>query len=417
MNISTKQILYFYLFLSVGFYLEFIRFFGRLMGFGGVQGDIEAAAAGNPINQASALLLLLISLLLLFRSSRINTKVLLRQGWIWLLLIAYFSISILWSATPFVSLRRVVAFSTIVLVGFVLVNTFSARSLLHFIANAIVAAVVIGFFYQLLTGQNIAFGLSERASGLRGIFGHKNAAARAYAYGLLLFVGLGKYKTRTEILGLIILVCALMVSQSASAIILAGLGCGLIIVFKTFRGNNKRQSTSRLLIALICLAFGAFLVGALYEHLLQLLGRDQNLTDRTIIWQLIIPFIENKPLLGYGFGSFWAGDYVSPFIERWSFIGHAHSGYLEAMLHGGLIGFALLLLMLCLFIKDATYNYLSSVQAKELSGLMLSICIVQIVLNYIGFIILNHNSVDMFIFVITFFIVAMARKKETDLAK
>jgi hypothetical protein len=85
------------------------------------------------------------------------------------------------------------------------------------------------------------------------------------------------------------------------------------------------------------------------------------------------------------------------------------------MLHGGLIGLGLLLTMLVLFLKAATHNYLSSGEAKELSELLLSICIVQIVLNYIGYIILNHNGVDMFIFLIAFFIAQAARKKETDL--
>lgn len=416
MTINSKHILYFYLLLSIGFYLSFTRFVGRVIGFGGAQGDFEASAAGNPVNQIAALLLLLMSLLLLFKSSRVNVRGLVSQGWIWLILIAFFAISIFWSSTPFISFRRIVAFSTLVLVCFVLANSFTARSLLNLIANAIVVAVILGFVYQVLTGQNIAFGLSERGLGLRGIFGDKNAAARTYAYGLLIFIGLEKYKTKLEIIGLIILVCALSVAQSASAVILAGLGCGLIITFKIFRGHNKRQNARRFASALILLIFGAFIVVLLYDYLLQLLGRDQNLTDRTIIWQLITPFIESKPFIGYGFGSFWAGDYVNPFIERWGFIGNAHSGYLEAMLHGGLIGLGLLMTMLVLFVKAAIYNYLSSGQAKELSELLLSICIVQIVLNYIGYIILNHNGVDMFIFLIAFFIVRAARKKETDLA-
>jgi O-antigen ligase len=416
-SISSKHILYFHLLLSIGFYLGFTRFVGRVIGFGGAQGDFEAAAAGNPVNQAAALLLLLMSLLLLFKSSRVNTTDLLRQGWIWLLLIAFFVISILWSSTPFISFRRIVAFSTIVLVCFVLANSFNARSLLNLIANAIVAAVVIGVVYQVYSGQKIVFGLTEQGAGLRGIFGDKNAAARTYAYGLLIFVGLEKYKTKLEIIGLVILVCALSVAQSASAIILAGLGCGLIITFKTFRGHNKRQNARRFAIALVLLLFGALIVVVLYDYLLQLLGRDQNLTDRTIIWRLITPFIESKPIIGYGFGSFWAGDYVTPFIERWGFIGNAHSGYLEAMLHGGLIGLGLLLTMLVLFVKAAIHNYLSLGEARELSELLLSICIVQIVLNYIGYIILNHNGVDMFIFLIAFFIVRAARKRETDLVE
>jgi O-antigen ligase len=406
MAISGKQILYFYLLMSVGFYLGFIRFFGSFLGFGGVQGDFEAAAAGNPVNQASALLLLLMSIILILKSPRVSLKGFVSQGWIWILLIAFFAASMLWSATPFVTLRRVVAFSTLILVGFILVNAFTPRSLLNLIANAIVVAVVIGVFYQLLSGQNIAFGLTDRTASLRGIFGDKNGAARVYAYGVVLFVGLGKYKTKAEIISLSILLLAVMLSQSASAVILVLLGCGLIFTFKFFRGKNKRQNISRFIMVLTVMILGVFLVSIFYNYLLLLLGRDPNLTDRAIIWDLIVPYIASKPVLGYGFGSFWAGGYVATFIERWGFIGNAHSGYLEALLNGGFIGFTLLIGLLALFVKSAISNFISFNKTADYAELIVAICVVQIVLNYIGFIILNHNSFDMFIFVIAFFIAA-----------
>jgi O-antigen ligase len=410
MNMSSKHILYFYLVLSAGFYLGFIRFFGSLIGVGGAHGDFEAAAAGNPINQASALLLLLMSIMLILKSPRINIRDFLSQGWIWLLLIVFFAASILWSATPFITLRRVVAFSTLVLVGFVLVNAFTPRSLLSFIANAIVAAVVIGVFYHLLSGQNIAFGLTDRSAGLRGIFSDKNAAARVYAYGLILFIGLGKYKKKSEIIRLSILLLAVLLSQSASAVILAFLGCSLIFTFKFFRGKNKKQNATRIIIIMIVLVSGALIAGALYEYLLELLGRDSNLTNRAIIWELLTPFLESKPVLGYGFGSFWASDDVSPFLERWGFIGNSHSGYFEAMLNGGLVGFCLLIALMSLFAKYALSNYASRQSYKDYSELVLAILISQAVLNYIGFIILNHNSVDMYVFLLAFFTSAIQFK-------
>jgi len=410
MMISSKQILYFYLLLSVGFYLGFIKFFGRIIGFGGVQGDFEAAAAGNPINQASALLLLLLSLFLILKSSQISHRNFIKQGWIWIILIGFFMLSIFWSSTPFVSLRRVIAFSTIVLVCFVLSNAFTPRSLLNLIANVIVVAIIIGFLYQWLSGQSIAFGLNDRAAGLRGIYGDKNGAARVYAYGLVLFVGLGRFKRKTDIINIGVLILALFLSQSASALLLAFIGCGLILIFKVLRGENKKQNIIRLFLILLLLATAAIMASMLYEYILQILGRDPNLTNRVIIWELIWPFIESRPILGYGFGSFWAsGDAVS-FIERWGFVGNAHSGYMEAMLNGGIIGLTLLILLIIVFIKLALKNYTNSVQRNDYAELALSVCMVQAVINYIGFIILNHNSFDMFLFTIMFFIVAMQVK-------
>jgi O-antigen ligase len=273
-----------------------------------------------------------------------------------------------------------------------------------------VAAVVIGVFYQLLSGQNIAFGLTDRSAGLRGIFSDKNAAARVYAYGLILFIGLGKYKKKSEIIRLSILLLAVMLSQSASAVILAFLGCSLIFTFKFFRGKNKKQNATRIIIIMIVLVSGALIAGALYEYLLELLGRDSNLTNRAIIWELLTPFLESKPVLGYGFGSFWASDYVSPFLERWGFIGNSHSGYFETMLNGGLVGLCLLIALISLFAKYALSNYALRQSYKDYSELLLAILISQAVLNYIGFIILNHNSVDMYVFLLAFFTSAIQFK-------
>jgi O-antigen ligase len=413
MIIQNKQLLWVYLLLSIGFYAGFIRFLGTLMGFGGAQGDFEGAAAGNLVNQLVALSLLLMSLFFLLKSARLNIRQFLSQGWIWIALIGFFSLSLMWSATPFVSFRRIVGFSTLVLVCFVLANTFTAKSLFNVISNAIVAAVIFGFMYQVLSGQQIAFGLGDRDAGLRGIFQDKNAAARVYAYGLILFVGLQKYRTKTDIVGLSILVFALTVSQSASAIILATMGCGLVILFRIFRSNNKHYNFRRLMLVFILLAVATVIVSILYEYLLSLLGRDANLTDRTIIWELILPYIEDKPIFGYGFGSFWASGYVADFIERWGFIGNAHSGYLEAMLNGGVIGFALLVTLLVVFIKYALKNYVNGENKYDCAELVLAMCAAQAVINYIGFIVLNHNSFDMFIFSVAFFVAASALKKNT----
>lgn len=412
MTIQYHSLLKFYLLLAIGLYLGLIGFAGRLFGIGIEKGNLDAASAGNPFIQVAALTLLLMSGFMVLTNSKVTLQLFIRQGWVWGLLILFFAVSITWSATPFVSLRRVVAFSTLILVAFILVNFFTAKSLLGLIANTIVLLVVIGFIYQILSGHSVSFGLGERESGLRGIFTDKNGAARTYAYGLVLFVGLNKYKTKLDVLCVLILVLALMASHSASAIILAVLGCGIIFTFKFFRGKNKHQSFMRLGIIMAAAVLGTMLVASLYQHILSAMGRDANLTNRAIIWELITPYIYEKPILGYGFGSFWASDYVAPFVERWSFIGNSHSGYFEMMLAGGMIGFCILIVLLVLFLKWALSNYLARKTNQNVDELVLAICVVQIVMNYIGFVILNHNSVDMFVFVVAFFI-CVARVQKT----
>jgi O-antigen ligase len=166
---------------------------------------------------------------------------------------------------------------------------------------------------------------------------------------------------------------------------------------------------ARLVLLLIALTIGGYLTFLLYEFLLGLLGRDANLTNRTIIWQLLEPYILDEFTFGYGFGAFWASDAVSNFLDRWGFIGNAHSGYYEAILQGGIVSililFAIVVNAVYLLFKSYVYD-----KSGDLSTTLLPIILVQVVVNYVGFIILNHNSVDMFIFLLAFFIANSPKK-------
>ena len=72
------------------------------------------------------------------------------------------------------------------------------------------------------------------------------------------------------------------------------------------------------------------------RELLQFVGRDATLTGRTILWQITWQSILERPLLGYGYGAYW----LSRFGDQ-SYLGwvpwHAHNGYLDMQLGGGII--------------------------------------------------------------------------------
>ncbi len=69
-----------------------------------------------------------------------------------------------------------------------------------------------------------------------------------------------------------------------------------------------------------------------------LVGKDATLTGRTEIWRIAIRVIEQKPVLGYGYGT----DVLKNFIT-WR---HAHNGFIAMALQFGLVGGILLLVFL-----------------------------------------------------------------------
>lgn len=83
----------------------------------------------------------------------------------------------------------------------------------------------------------------------------------------------------------------------------------------------------------------------LKDKIIRLLGREPDLTDRTPVWDMVIPMVDN-PLIGTGYESFWSGDRL---IAIWQQMGvksggiiQAHNGYIEIYLSLGIIGLVLL---------------------------------------------------------------------------
>lgn len=403
MKLSLSRLQRMFLLLSLAFYLNFVAFFTSFLKFGGAGGNAAAAVAGNPINQLVGISLLFISIFLMFRKSSLAPIVFVRQGYAWILLIGFFILALFWSEAPLVSFRRIVAFSTLIVVTFVLAQLYSPKSLLKCVYLLILTSIVLGLIWTTIQGKPLSIGLGDREAGFRGIFNDKNGAARLYAYGLILAIGLKQYQTKLQLCGLAILVLALSLSQSASAIVLAAIGSGLIMLFRTLKTKGKQQNLVRFILAIATILVLSYLFTILYTFILEFLGRDPNLTNRSIIWELITPSIEEKLYQGYGFGTFWASSASSGFIERWGFIGNAHSGYFEVMLHGGLVAFGFFVYLIFIFISRIFWTYINK-PAESLNELLLALLIVQLIGNYVAYIILNHNSADMFIFSLSFFI-------------
>jgi len=82
------------------------------------------------------------------------------------------------------------------------------------------------------------------------------------------------------------------------------------------------------------------------EPVLRMLGRSPTLTDRTLVWDLLLDQTSN-PLFGTGFENFWLGSRLERIWSVYSWApNQAHNGYLETYLNLGWVGVALLALVL-----------------------------------------------------------------------
>lgn len=380
-------------------------FLSFITGMLGDKGDDAFAvyAGGSVANQLLGIGLLVMSLVLLFKFKIVSNSYFINSFFLWGILIIWFVASITWSYAPAVSFRRIVAFSTLVLVSYCLVQMFTAKSLLRVFVVAVFITSCIGILEAILSPQTAFISSGIRAGAFTGFYFDKNTGARVYTYSLLIIVGLRFYKERWGIAALLTISTCLVMSRSATAAVMLFAGCLLILMFKYLRANTASMNFLRLGLLIFSFIIGGYILFLFYDVLLEFLGRDSTLTDRTIIWRLLEPYILEEFIFGYGFGAFWASDAVFSFLDRWAFIGNAHNGYYEAMLHGGLV---CLLILSAIILKSLYQLFRIFIYDKhgDLSATLIAIFFLQIAVNYIGFIILNHNSVDMFIFLLALFI-------------
>jgi exopolysaccharide production protein ExoQ len=182
-------------------------------------------------------------------------------------------------------------------------------------------------------------------------------------------------------IGVAVSLIMLMLSYSRAAMV-ASAAAGGVLVLLTRPWKLQRQSlwlAGGTLALIVILAVSVFVKPAYWlaqsgsptpaDAAATEVGNLGTLVDRTVIWQQLIPIIEERPLLGYAYNSFWTGRADSPAsVIRTSGgkpPGSAHNGYLEFVLDLGLIGLAVFALQLALTLIRALRQALRAESALD----------------------------------------------------
>jgi O-antigen ligase len=112
---------------------------------------------------------------------------------------------------------------------------------------------------------------------------------------------------------------------------------------------------------------------------LDTLGRDATLTDRTGVWTLLLSLPRNT-LVGTGFESFWLGARLEKIWSVYSWRpNQAHNGYLEIFLNLGWTGVALLAVVIMTGYRTAVAAWQRNLPTGSLG---LSYVVVVLVYNF-----------------------------------
>jgi O-antigen ligase len=325
--------------------------FGAILSlYQGLTGYEMGVGDSSPINTVLITIILMVSLVLSIRYRDAIVPAI--PGMIPVLCFLALAVaSTMWSDYPLISLRRSGTAIATAIWGAYLATRFGLRDVIVLFAQAIfivaVASLLVGLAFPAIT-----YDLNDLAGpggllGWRGVFDSKNTLGIIMTMGAvtMLYLSISPgMPWRNKVpwaIGILLCTTLLYLSQSRTSWVAALVGVATCFVV---RMTYRRPAVSLVVVAwLVLLAVPAvlFVLNDL-GTMTSLIGKDATLTGRVDLWQLVLPYGDKRPWLGYGYGAFWNDD--SPMTQEiWRILNsykppHAHNGWIETYLELGFTG-------------------------------------------------------------------------------
>lgn len=324
--------------------------------------SVERIQAGSFLDQLVLSMLIFVAMIVIFRRGIVWAVVLKDNFWL-LVVFSYMGLSTLWSDFPTVSLKRWIKVAGVVVMAFVVLSETKPLNALESVFRRL-AYILIPFSILLIKyfpEFGVAYGRWDGQQMWTGVTTHKNMLGQLCAFSAFFLIWVlfrewraeHFFKVKSETLAdAMVLVMGLFLlggtTGSYSATSIAILLAGVLILTLLFR--NKR------LAKFMASHLRAFAVGSVSIVLLLhgtavgiaawAFGRDETLTDRTAIWDVLLEVASNNAILGVGYGGFWG---LSADIYTKVLVGQGHNGYLDVYLELGVVGIILLAVFLLAF--------------------------------------------------------------------
>ena len=300
--------------------------------------------------------------------------------------------SAIYAIQPGISIRRAIGMYIILLaVGWCIQNLGAAKTLRAvyvFLATIITASYIAVLLSPIPLFSFAIHPADEIDTTLigawRGVIPHKNIAGAVMIHASLFFFHHAINRRKAlDFLFFFLAATFLVFTKSKTSIswflivLMAGLGYRTIMLY------GLRPFFH------VATAFMAFWLAvftwAEWDLVMQFFSNPENLSGRIGIWESVMPYIERNPILGSGYGSYWAIGYSSPIFETAitefiSQIGHSHSGYIEVLLTTGLVGLTLAIIALMIVPYYRFANPLNS--DVKLSAMLFSMWLFGMVQNF-----------------------------------
>lgn len=273
--------------------------------------------------------------------------------------LAFAGASVSWALRPEISFTRF-AQQVMIVISIVPPALLAARTsdMMRGLFLCFAAALLLNLFFVMAGTATIVINAGPQGSyrdylGSPGYFSFKNYLGECAAVALLLSIREMSYRGRRRVFGAISAVVAIYLvfaSDSKTALGLA-LICP-VLAWLTLRTRKITGISPAIIISLIPLSYIVLSTVAPHYNLNLLsykLYGDGTFSGRSIIWNFVQQEIDRRPLLGWGYESFWLVPGSPALVDAPGWVKtmpNGHSGYYDTMLDLGYLGFALLLVFI-----------------------------------------------------------------------
>ncbi len=297
--------------------------------------------------------------------------------------LAFAGVSVSWAFKPEYSSVRF--FQQVMIVASIILPALMAArtvDLMRGVFLCLALALIINLFFVLDQNPMI---LENGRRGYPGYFTFKGILGECAAFTLLLSFYEIAHPGWRRVFGVIaigIAVYLIILSDSKGSLALALLA-PLLAGLTLFIGKKLRVSPAVVLLPIpISYAVLSSVVGNLINRISWHVYGDYNLTGRTIIWDFVNSEIARRPLLGWGYQSFWlVGPDAPSIVDGPGWVKHmpsAHNGYLDTQLDMGYVGITLLVIFIF-----ATLHAIGRVRETARAWLLLTLALYLILTNFL----------------------------------
>ena len=302
--------------------------------------------------------------------------------------LAFAGASVLWAFSPERSLIRFIQ-QVMIVISIVLPAILAARTadMLRGLFLCFAFALIVNTLFVLEGSVTIAsYGSKLVDIGYQGYFLGKNYLGECAVVALLLslheILNRGPWRMFGIIVGTIAIVL-IFLSGSKTALALASISPFLAGFALIVRKMTRISPAIVLLSIAFCYVILSSVSNFNIYHLAYMLYGDSSLTGRTVIWDFAQYEIARRPLLGWGYQSFWLVPDSPGMVDApgWvKMMPNAHNGYYDTMLETGCVGLVFLLVFIV-----ATLHAVGRVAERDpaRARLLLSLALFVILYNFL----------------------------------